>query len=112
MTYTDASPVLVVFGAGTGTGLSVARRFGREGYRVALVGRRAERLDQLTGMLATEGVLAESFPADLSDPSSVPGLVEQIRAGMGRIDVIEYGPSARSRPSPRRASSLPRRSRA
>lgn len=33
------SKTIAVFGAGTGLGASVARRFGREGYRVALVPR-------------------------------------------------------------------------
>ncbi|WP_416979735.1 SDR family NAD(P)-dependent oxidoreductase [Streptomyces sp. T028] len=86
------SKVIAVFGAGTGLGVSVARRFGREGFRVALVARRKERLDTLVAQLAEEGVEASAFPADLSDPSGVPALVDAIRAHFGRIDVVEYGP--------------------
>jgi NAD(P)-dependent dehydrogenase (short-subunit alcohol dehydrogenase family) len=92
MTGASTSPVVVVFGAGTGTGLSIARRFGRGGYRAALVGRRADRLDGLVETLGAEGITAQAFPADLSDPDSVPALVERIRTRMGRIDVVEYGP--------------------
>ncbi len=92
MTDTGASPVVAVFGAGTGTGLSIARRFGREGYRVALVGRRVERLDHLADTLRADGITAKTFPADLSDTRSVPDLVDQIHTEMGRIDVVEYGP--------------------
>lgn len=86
------SKVIAVFGAGTGLGISVARRFGREGFRVALVARRKERLDALVAQLTDEGVEAAAFPADLSDPAGVPALVDAIRGHFGRIDVVEYGP--------------------
>lgn len=86
------SKVIAVFGAGTGLGVSVARRFGREGFRVALVARRKDRLDELVARLAEEGVEAAAFPADLSDPTAVPALVDAIRDRFGRIDVVEYAP--------------------
>ncbi|MFG2964820.1 MULTISPECIES: SDR family NAD(P)-dependent oxidoreductase [unclassified Streptomyces] len=86
------SKVIAVFGAGTGLGVSVARRFGKEGFRVALVARRKERLDALVTRLADEGVEAAAFAADLSDPAGVPALVDAIRDRFGRIDVVEYGP--------------------
>lgn len=86
------SKVIAVLGAGTGLGESVARRFGREGFRVALVARRRDRLDALAERLATDGIEAHVFPADLSDPMAVAALIADIRAGLGRIDVIEYGP--------------------
>ncbi|MFI1733681.1 SDR family NAD(P)-dependent oxidoreductase [Streptomyces acidicola] len=86
------SKVIAVFGAGTGLGVSVARRFGKEGFRVALVARRKERLDALVARLAEEGVEAAAFSGDLSDPAGVPALVDAIRDRVGRIDVVEYGP--------------------
>ncbi|OZC59735.1 short-chain dehydrogenase [Rhodococcus sp. 06-621-2] len=86
------SKVIAVFGAGTGLGASVARRFGREGFRVALVARRRERLNALVSELAEEGIEAAAFPADLSDPARVPALVDAIRDRFGQIDVVEYGP--------------------
>ncbi|MFJ7948922.1 SDR family NAD(P)-dependent oxidoreductase [Streptomyces sp. NPDC096354] len=86
------SKVIAVFGAGTGLGASVARRFGREGFRVALVARRKDRLDALVAQLADEGIEAAAFPADLSDPAGVPALVDAIRSRFGRIDVVEYAP--------------------
>ncbi|MEU9791219.1 SDR family NAD(P)-dependent oxidoreductase [Streptomyces sparsogenes] len=86
------STVIAVLGAGTGLGVSVARRFGREGFRVALVARRKDRLDTLVEVLAGEGIEAVAFSADLSEPAEVPALVEAIRARFGRIDVVAYGP--------------------
>ena len=86
------SKVIAIFGAGTGLGVSVARRFGREGFRVALVARRQERLDALAEQLKDEGIEAAGFTADLSRPADVPALIASIRDHFGRIDVIEYGP--------------------
>ncbi|MFE4832869.1 SDR family NAD(P)-dependent oxidoreductase [Streptomyces sp. NPDC056672] len=88
------SKVIAVFGAGSGLGVALARRFGREGFRVALVARRKDRLDALVGQLAGEGIEAAAFPGDLSLPAVAPVLVDAIRAHFGRIDVVEYGPIA------------------
>ncbi|AGP51800.1 SDR family NAD(P)-dependent oxidoreductase [Streptomyces rapamycinicus] len=86
------SKVIAVLGAGTGLGVSVARRFGREGFRVALVARRKDRLDTLLQVLAGEGIEAVAFTADLSQPAEVPALIEAIRDRFARIDVVAYGP--------------------
>lgn len=86
------SKVIAIFGAGTGLGVSMARRFGREGFRVALIARRPERLAALVAELASDGIEAAAFPADLSAPETIPALVASIRERFGRIDVVEYGP--------------------
>ncbi|MEU8895591.1 SDR family NAD(P)-dependent oxidoreductase [Nocardia sp. NPDC048505] len=88
------SKVIAVFGAGTGLGKSVAHRFGREGFRVALVARRRDRLDALVRGLAEAGVDAAGFTADLGDPAAVPTVIAAVRERFGRIDVVEYGPIA------------------
>ncbi|WP_370948204.1 SDR family NAD(P)-dependent oxidoreductase [Amycolatopsis sp. cg5] len=74
---------LAIFGAGPGLGISTARRFGKEGYRVALVSRNAGRLKSFVDELAAEGVKAEAFTADLADIGGHAALVEAI----GDIDV-------------------------
>ena len=84
--------VIAVFGAGAGRGVALARRFGREGFRVALVARRKDRLEQLAEQLRGEGIEAKTFAADLNDPAGVQALISAIRADLGRIDVVEYGP--------------------
>ncbi|ACU37133.1 SDR family NAD(P)-dependent oxidoreductase [Actinosynnema mirum] len=83
---------VLVLGVGTGLGPAVARRFGREGYRVALVARNRDRLAALAAQLAGEGVEAAPFTADLSRPAEVPELVERVRARFGRIDVVVFAP--------------------
>jgi short-subunit dehydrogenase len=84
--------VIAIFGAGPGLGASVARRFAREGFRVALVARRKDRLDALVEQLAAEGIEAAGCAADLAAPDEIPAVIDAIRERFGRIDVIEYGP--------------------
>lgn len=85
-------PTIAVFGTGPGLGRSVARRYGREGYEVVLVSRTAEKLDAFAAELAAEGISAHAVPADLSDPTGVPGLAARIREAAGDVDVIYYAP--------------------
>ncbi|WP_157881132.1 SDR family NAD(P)-dependent oxidoreductase, partial [Streptomyces griseoruber] len=58
---------IAIVGAGPRMGLAIARTFGSQGYDVALISRNREKLDALVGGLATEGVTAAAFPADVLD---------------------------------------------
>jgi len=84
---------IAIFGAGPALGLALARRFGREGFRVALVARDASRLDAMAGGLASEGVEAAGFPADLADRAAALSAVDAIDARFGPVDVLEYSPT-------------------
>jgi short-subunit dehydrogenase len=84
---------IAVLGAGPGLGRSVARRFGREGFQVALVARTPARLDGLAAELAADGITVAGFPADLGDRAALPGLIEAVTARFGPIDVLQYAPS-------------------
>jgi NADP-dependent 3-hydroxy acid dehydrogenase YdfG len=87
------SKTMAVLGAGTGLGRSVARRFGRAGFRVALVARRKPRLDQLVAQLRDEGVDARGFAADLADRRAAVAVLDAITAELGPLDVVEYAPA-------------------
>jgi short-subunit dehydrogenase len=93
---------IAIFGAGPGLGRAVARRFGREGFQVALVARDRSRLDSMASDLAGEGVEAAGFPADLTDRQAALGAVDAIQSRFGPVDVLEYGPTpgAQLRTSP------------
>jgi NAD(P)-dependent dehydrogenase (short-subunit alcohol dehydrogenase family) len=94
MTSTSDRPVLIVVGAGPGLGMSVAHRFGAEGYPVALISRSAERHADYLRSLADAGVDAAAFTADAMEPHSLRHAVEAARNRFGRIDVGYYGPAA------------------
>ncbi|MGW6795996.1 SDR family NAD(P)-dependent oxidoreductase [Streptomyces chartreusis] len=86
------SKVLAIFGAGSGLGTALARRFGKEDYRIALIARNAARLQAMTDELAAEGIEAAAFPTDLSDPGNAATVVQAIKDRFGRIDVVSYQP--------------------
>lgn len=86
------SRTLAIFGAGPVLGLSLARRFGREGFRVALVARTRENLDRLVAELARDGIEAAGFTADVYDPAQIASAVAAIKERYGRIDVAEFSP--------------------
>ena len=79
---------IAIFGAGPALGLSVARRFGGEGYRVALVARRQESLDAL----AVELPGVATFRADLLDPAQLTAAVAAIEDRFGHVDVAVWSP--------------------
>ena len=99
MTSTSRRPTLVVVGAGPGLGLSVAHRFGSEGYAVALISRSADRHGDYLRSLADAGVEAAAFVADATDSAALRGAVEAARARFGRIDAGYYGPAAALQPA-------------
>ena len=88
MTSTDktSNKVALVTGAGTGIGRAVALAFLREGYSVALVGRRAEPLEAVVKESGSSRALA--VPTDVSNPESVAALFAKIHQAFGRIDVL------------------------
>jgi short-subunit dehydrogenase len=87
------SKSIAVFGAGSGLGQGVARRYAREGYDVTLVARRREPLDRLAAELASAGATAHVVTADLSDTAATPRLAERIRARAGHLDAFYYAPT-------------------
>ena len=94
MTSTYSRPVLLVLGVGPGLGMSVARRFGAEGYAVALISRTAARHGDYLATLRDAGIEAAAYTADASDRAGLRGAIDSARAHFGRIDVGYYGPAA------------------
>lgn len=90
----------VVLGAGPGLGMSIAHRFGREGYRVALVSRSDTRHGAYLDSLAEAGVEAAAFTADLGDSARLDTVLDEILARFGTIDLAYYGPAAIDGPMP------------
>lgn len=87
---------VAVFGAGPALGLSVARRFAREGYRVALVARRQVSLDALA--TALPNVEVATFRADLLVSTDLTAAVNAIEARFNHIDVAVWSPGGLDQP--------------
>jgi NAD(P)-dependent dehydrogenase (short-subunit alcohol dehydrogenase family) len=76
---------LLVAGAGEGLGKSVARRFAREGYAVALAARNEERLARLASEIG-----ASAFPAELTNEMEVGKLFRDVETRLGPIEVVAF----------------------
>ncbi|GAB5443862.1 MAG: SDR family oxidoreductase [Fuerstiella sp.] len=79
--------VAIVTGAGSGIGRATAIALLKNGFRVALAGRRAESLEE-TIRLADAADCAIALPTDVTDPDSVSNLFNQTVAKFGRLDVL------------------------
>lgn len=72
---TDASkPLALVTGVGPGTGASIARRFAKSGYRVAMLARDTGRLAALEAEIAGSVGIA----CDVSDPDALARAIAQV----------------------------------
>jgi len=81
---------IVVCGYGGGISDAVVRRFAKEGYRVAIVARNAERLNGAVQRLTAEKIDAQAFPCDVGDVDAVRKLVADVRRELGPIDVLHW----------------------
>jgi len=79
--------VAIVTGAGSGIGRSVALAFLKDGYRVALAGRRKDRLEQ-TAKDSGAGERTLVLPTDVTDAKSVHALFAATKEKFGRLDVL------------------------
>lgn len=83
-----------VVGVGPGIGLSVARRFAREGFQVALLARDRARLAEHAKELTDEGAVARPFHADCSVPAQVREALRHVSAEMSPPTVLVYNAAA------------------
>lgn len=86
---------IVIVGAGTGLGLSLAKKFGAEGFRVAAISRNAEKLKVIQEDLSNLNIEAKTFIADITDLESLKQSIQTIKVEFGSIDVIEFSPYAK-----------------
>jgi len=83
-----ATRCAVVTGAATGIGRATALALARDGYAVALVGRRAEPLKQLAIELGENGGHAFAAPADVTSREQAGAAIGAAVEHFGGIDVL------------------------
>lgn len=77
-----SSPVILVLGAGANVGLSIAKKFAAEGWKVAAVARTIKDEIKANSSLA--------LSADLSDPESMIKIFNEVEAKLGTPNVVVY----------------------
>lgn len=80
--------VAVVTGASSGIGEATAELLAARGARVALVARRAERLDALVERIEKDGGTALAIPLDVTDTAAVEAAAERVAAELGGADLL------------------------
>lgn len=89
---TSNAQYAVVIGAGSGLGRSLALRFAREGYDIALLARNETRLAALADEVRATGRQATVVPCDASDLEQVRAAVAGI-ADLGPIGLLVHNAS-------------------
>jgi NAD(P)-dependent dehydrogenase (short-subunit alcohol dehydrogenase family) len=80
--------VAVVTGAGSGIGKTVTLALLKDGYRVALAGRRRDPLEETVKEAGTGGSRALVVPTDVSNPEAVRALFAKVKEVFGRLDLL------------------------
>lgn len=78
--------IAIITGAGSGVGRAVAQAFLKDGYRVALVGRKVDTLQATAEGFPADRVLI--LPADVTDHEAVDALFDATVKAWGRVDVV------------------------
>jgi NAD(P)-dependent dehydrogenase (short-subunit alcohol dehydrogenase family) len=88
----DAPPAeprtALVTGATSGIGAAIALAFGRLGWRVALGGRRLERLRAKAAEVEAAGGTVLALPLEMADPASIDAFFDTAEKELGPADVL------------------------
>lgn len=79
---------MIIFGYGRGISYATARRFGQEGYALALVGRNDGRLAEGVAQLEAEALTARAYRSDAADPAMIRRTVAEIREDLGAVSAV------------------------
>jgi citronellol/citronellal dehydrogenase len=80
--------VAIVTGGGSGIGRCTAHELASLGARVALVGRKPEKLDRVKAEIAAAGGEARGYACDIREEDTVKATVAAILKDFGRIDAL------------------------
>ena len=80
--------VVIITGSSAGIGRALALQLARQGAKVALAARRAERLEQVAAECRRLGGEALVVPTDVTDEAQCKALVEKTIQVYGRLDTL------------------------
>ena len=80
--------VAIVTGGGTGIGFAIARILSELGCKVAIAGRKVERLEAAKLAFASEGHTVFAAPCDIREVDQIAAFVEAVRKDVGEPDIL------------------------
>ncbi|MFF1418789.1 SDR family oxidoreductase [Streptomyces sp. NPDC058280] len=83
-----AGRVAVVTGASSGIGEASAEHLAALGAKVAVLARRAEKLDDLVARIEKDGGTALALTADVTDTAAVHAAADRLRSELGGADLL------------------------
>ena len=86
MNIVAASKVCAVFGFGPGIGAAVARKWASEGYKVAILSRKMEKLTAAQQEIPN----SKAFCCDVTKPEAIDQSIDSIESDLGPIDVLVW----------------------
>ena len=89
-----SNKVCTIVGIGPGLGMAIARKFGLEGYQIAMIARRSDALEQYADILDKQGIKAYGFDASASNTASLVNAFEKIQQTLGQSEVLIYNAAA------------------
>jgi NAD(P)-dependent dehydrogenase (short-subunit alcohol dehydrogenase family) len=86
--------VSVIAGVGPGLGASLARKFAKEGCRLAVLARSSDFLESLSEEIRRRGTEILAIPTDIGEADQVAAAFERIRDQLGPVEVLINNASA------------------
>lgn len=80
--------VALVTGASSGLGKRFAQVLARQGAKVAITGRRLDRLEALAAEIAADGGVAAPLQLDVTDTAQLLAVVGRAEAALGTVDIL------------------------
>ncbi len=80
--------IAIVTGANRGIGFEVCRQLARGDVRVILTSRDENKGQSAIGRLEAEGLEADYYPLDVTDPGSIQRLRDFVERQYGRLDIL------------------------
>jgi len=80
----------LIIGASDGLGAELARKLAGEGYSLALLARRQDKLNELCTELNGKVQISRAYVHDVSEYNKVPDLLRKIVADLGGLDLVIF----------------------
>jgi NAD(P)-dependent dehydrogenase (short-subunit alcohol dehydrogenase family) len=80
------SKAVVITGGGSGVGRAMAIKLAQQGWRVSVIGRRAEALDETIRLAGATGMTRQA--CDIGDPGAVAKMGAKALADLGQVDAL------------------------